>query len=318
MTMNKLPFHFALCVNDGYVPYICVTIKSIIENHKGHNVIIHVLSDYISPKKKVLLDEAASENSNVKLQIHIVDDTILRGLKDTWSIYTWYRVLLPKVLSTEVHRVLYLDADTLVAGNVSSLFEIDMTDKAIGGAIDILSFIPETFERCMYEQEKKYVCAGVMLMNIDYWRENDLTDKIIAWGRENDARIKFPDQDTINYLCRDSKIVLPMRYGILGVYYENKVFYQKPYIDQLKDCIENPAIIHYAAQAPWKIELSNHLFQSEWEKYNAMLIHPAKRVYITKGWNFVKMKIWYLLHPNQIQQRITKDDVFVRIKQHDS
>lgn len=318
MMQNKLPLHFAFCVNDGYIPYICVTIKSIIENHKEYNVIIHVLSDYISSKKRALLNEAASGEGDVELQIHIVDDTILRGLKDTWSIYTWYRVLLPKVLSTDVHRVLYLDADTLVAGDVSSIFEIDMADKAIGGAIDILSFDPKTFERCMYEQEKQYVCAGVMLMNLDYWREHDLTDQIVAWGRENDARIKFPDQDTINHLCRDHKIVLPMRYGVLGVYFENDSFYQKPYIDELKECLKTPVIIHYAAQAPWKVELSYHLFQSEWEKYNAMLRHPAKRVYITKGWNFVKMKIWYLLHPNQKPQRITKDEVLERIKRHDS
>ena len=310
--------HFSFCVNDRYVPYICVTIKSIVENHKEDSVIIHVLSDYISPKKIDLLNEVVSSGISAQLQIHIVDDTILKGLKDTWSIYTWYRVLLPKVLSDDIHRVLYLDADTLVTGNVSNLFEIDMTDKAIAGAIDILSFIPQTFERCMYEKEKRYVCAGVMLMNLDYWRANDLTDKVVAWGREHDAQIKFPDQDTINYLCRNNKIVLPMKYGILGVYFSNEVFFEHPYLNELKECLSSPAIIHYAAENPWKIELSNHLFQEEWEKYNNMLRHPAKREYITKGWNFVKMKVWQMLHPKQKKHRLTKDEVIKRIQQHDS
>ena len=311
------PLHFAFCVNDGYVPYICVTINSIIVNNKDYSVTIHVLSDYISPKGMRLLNEVVSKG-NANLQVHIVDDTILKGLKDTWSIYTWYRVLLPKVLSEDVHRVLYLDADTLVTADVSDLFKMDMTEKAIAGSIDILSFDSETFERCKYEPEKKYLCAGVMLMNLDYWRENELTKKIVEWGKENDARIKFPDQDTINYICRNNKIILPMRYGILGVYFVDKVFYEQLYLNDLKECISSPAIIHYAGENPWKIELSNHLYQKEWEKYNSMLRHPAKREYITKGWNFVKMKIWQMLHPNQKKHRLIKEDVIERIKKHDS
>lgn len=308
--------HFAFCVNDGYVPYICVTIKGIIENHKKESVTIHVLSDFISPKKERLLNEVVSGYDNISLQVHIVDDSILKGLKDTWSIYTWYRVLLPKVLPIDVHRVLYLDADTLVTNNVYELFEMDMTDKAIAGAIDILSFIPETYERCMYEQEKGYICAGVMLMNLDYWRDNDLTDKVVNWGRENDAIIKFPDQDTINYLCRDHKIILPLKYGIIGAYFEDEVFFKQPYLDQLRECLEAPAIIHYAGQAPWKIELANHPLQDEWERYNNMLKHPAKRMYITKGWNFVKMKIWNLIHHVSIKNRATKENIFEKIKQY--
>ena len=315
--MRFFPLHFAFCVNDGYVPYICVTINSIIVNNKDYSVTIYVLSDYISPKGMRLLNEVVSKG-NANLQVHIVDDTILKGLKDTWSIYTWYRVLLPKVLSEDVHRVLYLDADTLVTADVSDLFKMDMTEKAIAGSIDILSFDSETFERCKYEPEKKYLCAGVMLMNLDYWRENELTKKIVEWGKENDARIKFPDQDTINYICRNNKIILPMRYGILGVYFVDKVFYEQPYLNDLKECISSPAIIHYAGENPWKIELSNHLYQDEWEKYNSMLRHPAKREYITKGWNFVKMKIWQMLHPNQKKLRLIKEDVIERIKKYDS
>ncbi len=155
-------------------------------------------------------------------------------------------------------------------------------------------------------------------MNLDYWRAHGLTDKIVSWGREHDARIKFPDQDTINYICRDNKIVLPIRYGILGVYFWNEVFFKQPYLNELKECISSPAIIHYAAENPWKIELSNHLFQEEWEKYNNMLRHPAKREYITKGWNFVKMKVWQILHPKQKKHRLTIEEVIKRIQQHDS
>ena len=73
---------------------------------------------------------------NAILDIVIVDDSKLKDLKDTWTIYTWYRVLLPEIDGCSVHRVLYLDADTLVSENIEELFSLDMTGKAIAGTVD--------------------------------------------------------------------------------------------------------------------------------------------------------------------------------------
>lgn len=316
MTTN--PIHFMFCVNDAYIPYINVTIKSIICTHKGLELYIHVMSDYISAQKRMLLQETIGEAERIKLEIHIVDDTILKGLKDTWSIYTWYRILAPNVLSNDIHRVLYLDADTLVSDNVSELFEIDMEGKAVAGAIDILSFSNETFERCGFDPSKKYICAGVLLMNLDFWRDNDLTSQMVSWGRKNNSIIRFPDQDTINVLCQDTKIILPMKYGILGVYFSKDCFYKEPYRPQLYECVDSPKIIHYAAQAPWKIELASHPLQDEWDKYNSMLNHPANKEYITKGWKYIKMKTWYFIHPDLKPKRLSKSDILKRLHSYDS
>lgn len=307
--MTKEPIHIALCVNDGYIPYACVTIKSIIENHKNDVINIHLLSDFISDKMRSRLYEVVEDSPSTNLHIHIVNDESLRGLKDTWSIYTWYRVLLPQVLSEDVHRVLYLDADTIVAGNLKDLFILNMEENAIAGSIDPESYNKVTFERCGYDQSKKYICAGVMLMNLDYWRKHNLTNKVIQWGHENNDRIKFPDQDTINYLCRDSKIILPLQYGIIGCFFQNEQFYNSPLITELHSAIDSPRIIHYAGQAPWKIEIANHLMQNEWIKYNKMLKHPAKRFYITKGWMFIKMMVWKALHPFKRPMHLSIDDV---------
>ena len=303
------PIHIALCVNDGYVPYACVTIKSIIENYKNKEVIIHLLSDFISDKMRNRLNEVVKSVKTTTLHIHIVNDESLHGLKDTWSIYTWYRVLLPQVLSNDIHRVLYLDADTIVVGDLTKLFSMNMDKKAIAGSIDPESFNDETFKRCGYDSSKKYICAGVMLMNLDYWRENNLTEEVINWGRKNNDRIKFPDQDTINYLCRDTKIVLPLQYGIIGSFFQNEKYYNDTFITELRGAIDNPRIIHYAGQAPWRIEIANHLMQKEWIKYNKMLKHPAKRFYITKGWMFIKMMVWKALHPFKRPMHLSIDDV---------
>ena len=315
--MNKSDsIHIAFCVNDGYVPYVAVTIKSVAENHKDSGVLIYVLSDYISSEKRTFLDLVLKPYKNVVMSIIIVDDSALRGLKDTWTIYTWYRVLLPKYLPNDVHRVLYLDADTIVAGNIEELFSLDMSNKAVAGTIDPESFKSETFQRCMYDASKRYICAGVLLMNLDYWREHDLSKTIVKWGYDHNDIIRFPDQDTINVLCQDTKIVLPLRYGIMDYFFKTDLFYDKPYARELRDCIEHPAIIHYAGMNPWKRELATSLMQDEWEKYNKMLPHPVEKEYITKGWNLVKMHVWNIFHPSPKTRRLTRKEVLNRLNNH--
>lgn len=308
-----MPIHVAFCVNDAYIPYIAVTLKSIGENNRDDKVVVYVLSDYISQEHKNLMEVVASPYPNMILYTQIVDDGALRDLKDTWTVYTWYRVLLTHYLPDDVHRILYLDADTIVVGNLRELFFWDMSDKAIACVVDPESFNSETYRRLKYEPSKKYVCAGVMLMNLDYWRKNDLSRTIIEWGYQHNDIIRFPDQDTINYLCRDSKIVLPLRFGIMGCFFKKDVFFRKPYTHELRDCIECPVIIHYAGQAPWIVELSNHLMQDEWDKYNQLLPRPVRKVYMTKGLGLIKLHLWNLLHLGRKRSTISRQDVLDKL-----
>ena len=302
--------HVAFCVNDSYAEYILVAIKGLLENN-ACSVEIHVLSDYVSPKNEHRLEDLVSSYPNAKLDMKIIDDAKLRGLKDTWTIYTWYRVLLPEILDADVHRVLYLDADVMVSGNIESLFLLDMTDKAIAATIDFQSKDSTTFLRCGYEKEKEYVCAGVMLMNLDYWRVHDIANKVVQWGRDNNKKIQFPDQDAINYICRDTKILLPLKYDIIDGFFYDDYYYEK-YPCELRECVETPVIIHYAGQAPWVVELSKHLLQDEWEKYNKLLKEPVKKVYQSKGLLKFKVVIYRLLHPNA-NKGMKREDVVNRI-----
>lgn len=309
--MTSLPIHIAFCVNDGYAQYITVTIKGLLENNNDP-IVIHVLSDYISDRNVCRLKDLVSSYPSAELNVVLVDDSKLRGLKDTWTIYTWYRVLLPEILDEDVHRVLYLDADVLVTGNIGALFRLDMTDKAIAGTVDFQSKDMKTYQRCGYEPEKEYVCAGVLLMNLDYWREHDIASQAVRWGRENNDRIQFPDQDSINYICRDAKILLPLKFNIVDGFFYDDYYYRK-YPQELRECIESPVIIHYAGQAPWVVELSHHLLQDEWEKYNEELERPVRKRYQSRGLLKIKVML-YRAFCSKTNKALNKQDVIDRLR----
>lgn len=296
--IEKIGIDIAFCVNDAYVPYITVTIKSIAENNRGRNIHIHVLTDAIRDISRRRLHEVVEMYDNISLHIHIVDDSLLRHLKitDNWPIHAWYRILLPDIIPEDVKTVLYLDADTLVTADLSNIFALDMTGKAVAGALDLQSFFEKTYVRCGYDPCKQYLCSGVLLLNLDYWRKYKLTKQIIDWARQNHELIKCPDQDSINVLCQDAKIVLPLQYGFMHCFCENEIFYRDPYRAELEACIERPAIIHYCGCPPWGREYRKHILHHEWEKYNRMLRHPVRRVYQVKGLLKLKVMIWDLLH----------------------
>lgn len=267
--------HIAFCINDGYAPYVAVVIKSLVVNNPGERYVIHILADSLTDASVEFIRSQCAGNP---LQIHEVDDSELKKLKNTWTTISWYRILLPGLLS-DVDRVLYLDADVLVTGSVSDLFEINMTGKSVAGVIDVQAFNQDTRSRLGEDAACRYICAGVLMMNLDYWRTHDLTERVCGWAVENDRVIAFPDQDAINAVCAGSRIVLPMKYGVLDAHFHYVWRYSEDLRQQALDALDHPVIVHYAGQAPWIYERMYHQFQCMWDRYNSMLEKPVRKVH---------------------------------------
>lgn len=294
--MNQEPYSFVLCVNDTYSQYIVVTVKSICDTHRSDKIALYIFTDYISSANQKILEDLVYPYKNAEIEFIIVNDSELRDLKDTWSIYTWYRVLIPALLPN-VKRCLYLDADTIVVANLKDLFKMSMRDMAIGCVIDSENYKDDTRLRCRFGNEDIYVCAGIMLMNLEYWRKNNLSEQIIRWGKENDALIKFPDQDTINVLCNHAKIVLPIKYGLQPCFFNNDELLSSSYRCQIIEAYKEPCIIHYAGCAPWISEFSDNILHHYWAKFNKLLSRKVRLRYLTKGFNGLKVRMWRLFHP---------------------
>lgn len=237
---------FCLCFNDAYVPYAAVTIRSIRDNVIPTDELhIHVLSDYLTESNRTRLE-------NYGADVHIVEDKeVLQGI-DTreWPIYTLYRLFLPEIIDAEVHRVLYLDCDVIVNGNLDALFALDLSGKAVAGCIDPNAYSDEVFQRLEYDKEKSYICAGVLLMNLDFWRATGLSRRVIDYMRCNPEKIAYLEQDALNVLCQDCKIVLPSCYGVLVPFFFFEPF-MKEHIDEIEELMDAPVIIHFAGYFPW-------------------------------------------------------------------
>lgn len=288
--MNKMNFCFA--INEGYVDYCRVAMVSILENNQADGTKFHILTDVLSDAaRKRLIETAAAYGSVVK--IYEMDDSRLVGQKTTWSKYAWYRIFASDVISHDVDKLLYLDCDVVVTGDISQLFTIDMTDKSVAGVTDVMAINADLYDRVGYSHQKGYFCTGVLMMNLAYFREHDLGKRILNFAVRNPEKIQFPDQDALNCVCCDTKVTLPLKYGVLAPFFTNQDFI-KEYCDEVADALNDPRIVHYAGCAPWIKEYSSHLLEYEFWKYADLVggIEVQRRI---TGLALVKHRIKELL-----------------------
>ena len=204
---KTIPIFFA--VDDGYIPYLAVTLQSMLKNaSKLYNYEIRILYTNISEENKQKILKYESK----KVSIEFVDLTVYLDeiqdkfyTRDYYTNTTYYRLFIPN-LYPQFDKVLYLDCDIVVLGDISKLFNIDIEDNLIGActceAMGLFRDFTEYAEKVVGMRRcKDYINAGILLMNLAEMRKMDLQTKFI-YLLEN---IKFKvaqDQDYINRMCK--------------------------------------------------------------------------------------------------------------------
>lgn len=95
--------------------------------------VFHILSDAVTHenyKKLAQLEEELNKIVPIKIEIHIVNNIIFAECP-MWkgSYVTYYKTVINQFLPAEVKRILFIDVDTLVAGDIRELFHMDMQGK---------------------------------------------------------------------------------------------------------------------------------------------------------------------------------------------
>lgn len=248
--------------DDSYVPFLDVAILSLIENASN-------LYDYrIIVLNTGLNEEAISKlkrNEREGFKIDFVNiskevEGIKARLKHVYhfSVAAYYRLFIAS-LFPQYKKVIYLDCDVVVLGDVSKLYQIDLGDNILGAAPE--QFVQNTPEFRLYAEKALgvnpdgYVNSGVLLMNLEEFRNCDIESKFIKLITEYDFDLLDPDQAYLNYLC-DGKIHVltngwnkePMELALTGekniVHY---ALYKKPW--QYEDVIDGEYFWEYAKKS---------------------------------------------------------------------
>ncbi|WP_322783254.1 glycosyltransferase family 8 protein [Muribacter muris] len=147
---------------------------------------------------------------------------------------TFFRYFIPQFLADEI--TLYLDCDVIVNGNLDMLYQVDLKDNFVGAVVDPIN--PAEFN------------AGVLLINNQRWKAENITQKAMAYHQTHSEQIKNgADQYVLNALFRPHWQPLhPYVNYQLGLDFVNQ--YQADLIEDIGEDI--PLILHYnTAAKPW-------------------------------------------------------------------
>ena len=174
-----------LAADNAYLVQLETTIKSIL----CHNteVDFYILNSDIAPEWfKLLVPKLKYFDSNIK-NIRL-DASDFKDFKTANHINyaTFYRFLIPNIV--EESRALYLDCDLIVSGELSPLFELDFNGYPIAAVQDNYG----------WELSINGFNAGVLLINNDMWREQNITHDLLVLTEEKQDQVQMADQSILN------------------------------------------------------------------------------------------------------------------------
>lgn len=204
--------------NDEYRDALMISLLSLVMHNQNHPIhVIYLTGDFtIKDKEYKALTGAHAydiisycKKYNRKLTYEVLemnkylDDFFIKNpnLKTTYTPYSMLRLLLDKVDHLP-ERLLYLDGDTLIMGDIYQLYSMDMGEYELGMVQDAVGH---------HYFGRKYCNSGVLLMNMKAIRENDLFTKTRRFLKHH--LLFMPDQTSLNATCKKKKLILPRIYN---------------------------------------------------------------------------------------------------------
>ncbi|HFI0102146.1 TPA: glycosyltransferase [Streptococcus suis] len=216
----------AFSVNNRYAQYLGATILSILAHHPKEEVRVHILYKEIAQSILQDLGNLAQQTPNLELHFHLLEDQQFSAIPirtEQFPIESFSRFLLPELL-IDLERILYLDVDILVHGNLMELFQTDLEGYALGAIVeaDIFKYYQWYLDSLGFGPNDAYFSSGVLLMDLDKMRQNGTTNQLIAMALEKARDYKFPDQDILNTYYKGQFKQLSPAYNYTDVRKQNR------------------------------------------------------------------------------------------------
>ena len=300
--------HIAFNVDHEHVRFCGVAIMSALRCNRNRNtrVVAHVLSRGLTAHDRATLNALAALYGG-EVFFYEPDTRLIEGFRVADArrqvpLVTYFRCLLAEYLPTTLHRVIYLDCDTIVCNRLDGFWNLPLAGAPLAAVADVAA-TSARYDALGYGPEEGYFNAGVLLVNLDYWREHNVGQACIDSFQSLPAGVVLNDQELLNRVFHGEVVWASMRFNAQSGFYRTSY----PYYDEHRKELDRPAILHFSQSKPW-----------EW---NCM--HPLRHAFFScqnltpwRGENvlsnpFVRFARWVRLLPYTLHvcRRRYRDDV---------
>lgn len=267
--------------DNNYVWLMGISAISMFEKNKEiEKLNVYLLGENISEENKKILSEIAEKYNRRITVIDVPQLDIPEALVSArWPLSAFTRLYAGELLPAEIDRVLYLDCDTIIEGDLSELDVWDVEGYTFWGIKDCIG--QEYKKNIGIEAEGLYVNAGVLLINLPRLRKISVKDRLAKYMAKYEKLINYADQDVLNGAFKGAIGVLPPKFDVMTIAATHKYseiqklrrptnYYSE---SEIENAVSNPVLIHYTTNMrvvrPW-FSNTNHPFASNFRKYMAM------------------------------------------------
>ena len=289
--------NIALITDKNYLIPTGTAIASILESNRNEDLHFFIITQNLCANEVQLLQSFVEPHSNhARIEIialcdkDIADFPIRKG--DHVSIATYFRIYFPKIIPES--KLLFVDGDTLCVDSLKDFYNLDITNYSCAVCHDEQNANDKHFRRLKYPKENGYFCAGVMLINLDWWRKYDVMQKCLEYIQNEPEACLWHDQDALNHVLNGTVLWADFRYNFTqGFYFDkNDMCIDSHFYSEIDNARKNPCTLHFSsAYKPWHKECNHPLkkhyrdFYKEYTGKNLKLSHKLK--------GFSKIR-WYL------------------------
>jgi lipopolysaccharide biosynthesis glycosyltransferase len=237
---------------------MAVAAVSLAENNSQSSIAMHALTCDLDRTAEEMLRASLREYKHVSLQVHYVDDPRLgEFFVDKFMTKECYlRILAPEIISCDIKRIIYLDCDLVVLDDLRPLWNVELDGKIVAAAPDYprlpLLHAPDRLASIGIPKDATYVNSGVLVINLERWRNKSLTQQLFDYIRLQGSALVFYDQDAINAVLCDDIHVLDCRWNLQARMYRTGRKAAPVEFNATHEARRGPAIIHFTgSEKPW-------------------------------------------------------------------
>lgn len=203
-------------IDAKYLPYLAVLVASLAEFGRGCRLVI--IHRDISSHDCRGVERLAADAFSLTWVAATPRTLRVLNLLDLASVETHYLRLLAPIALPKDRRAIYIDADTLFRADPSPLLRWPMQGYPLAAVQDYLGNVGTgigNHAALGLNPASPYFNSGVMVMDLDFWRRNDVASSVLTICKANEAYLqaqgRWPqyDQFGLNVVFADNWTPLP-------------------------------------------------------------------------------------------------------------
>ena len=286
--MNKSCVNVVYCCSDLFSEVCAVSIVSLFANNVCvEEITVYIIEYQISDKNKSRLISIAKTYGREIVFIPMKEPAVFYNDKRfTFDSVgrTYGRMILGDILPNSVHKVISLDSDTMIFGNIEELWNYDIKGSPIAGVDDCMGKVAMVKTQHL-KADTPHCNAGMYVINLDVWRAENWTKLFEKYMRglfDKGIALGGYEEEVITHTLSERFFLLPPRFNVmtleLVLSYKELCFFRQPIHyyteDEIKQAIRNPVITHttnffYVRKRIFE-KNSDHPMRRAYEKYRAM------------------------------------------------